>query len=73
MPCSNSLLARAGVSMDIQDKDGWTPLHAASRWAQPEAIEALIDNGADIHIVNTFVRDMELSYLVQTKAFLYSK
>ena len=46
--------------MDIQDKDGWTALHAAAKWAQPEAIEALIDNGADIHIVNTFVRDFFL-------------
>lgn len=49
------MLARAGISLNIQDNDGWTPLHAAARWAQPEAIEALVENGADIHIVNTYV------------------
>ena len=51
------MLARAGISLNIQDNDGWTPLHAAARWAQPEAIEALVENGADIHIVNTYVSE----------------
>ena len=25
-----------GVSVNIQDRDGWTPLHAATCWMQPE-------------------------------------
>lgn len=49
------MLSGAKIDMNLQDHDGWTPLHAAAKWAQPEAIDALIEHGADIHIVNTFV------------------
>ena len=27
-----------GVSVNIQDRDGWTPLHAATCWMQPEVL-----------------------------------
>ena len=31
-------LLSVGVTVNIQDKDGWTPLHAASCWMQPEVL-----------------------------------
>ena len=27
-----------GVSVNIQDRDGWTPLHTATYWMQPEVM-----------------------------------
>ena len=32
--------------------DGWTPMHAASHWAQREACELLVENGADMEVKN---------------------
>ncbi len=37
---------------DFQDLDGWTPLHAASHWAQREACEILCENYANMDIKN---------------------
>jgi len=34
-------LLSVGVTVNIQDKDGWTPLHAASCWMQPEMVSLL--------------------------------
>jgi len=34
-------LLSQGVSVNIQDRDGWTPLHAATCWMQPEIIKLL--------------------------------
>ncbi|XP_033755398.1 protein phosphatase 1 regulatory subunit 16A-like isoform X2 [Pecten maximus] len=36
------------VSVDMRDRDSWQPIHAAACWLQPEMIELLVRNGADI-------------------------
>ncbi|CAI4229229.1 unnamed protein product [Auanema sp. JU1783] len=46
------LLLDAGGSPKSQDKDGWTPLHAAAHWAEKDACKILIENGASIHDLN---------------------
>ena len=38
--------------LHFQDYDGWTPLHAASHWAQREACEILCENYANMDIKN---------------------
>ena len=36
----------------LSDFDGWTPLHAASHWAQKEACEILCENYCNMEIKN---------------------
>nr|XP_022338838.1 protein phosphatase 1 regulatory subunit 16A-like isoform X2 [Crassostrea virginica] len=36
------------VSVDRRDFDSWQPIHAAACWLQPEILEILVKNGADI-------------------------
>ncbi|XP_061162318.1 protein phosphatase 1 regulatory subunit 16A-like isoform X2 [Saccostrea echinata] len=36
------------VSVDRRDFDSWQPIHAAACWLQPEILEILVRNGADI-------------------------
>ena len=42
--CFCSKLVEAGANLDLQDFDGWTPLHAASHWGQEEACKVLAEN-----------------------------
>lgn len=49
-----SALLQAGASVNVQDSDGWTPLHAAAHWTQKEACKMLIDNMSNMDI-KTFV------------------
>ena len=46
------LLIQAGASINSQDLDGWTPLHAAAHWAQREACEILCDKFCNMDIKN---------------------
>jgi len=46
------LLVQAGASINSQDLDGWTPLHAAAHWAQREACEILCENFCNMDIKN---------------------
>ncbi|XP_076372957.1 protein phosphatase 1 regulatory subunit 12A-like [Tachypleus tridentatus] len=47
-----SLLIKAGLDLNTQDNDGWTPLHAAAHWGQKESCELLADNLANMDIQN---------------------
>ena len=37
---------------DIQDYDGWTPMHAAAHWAQREACQLLAESYSNMDIKN---------------------
>lgn len=43
------------IDIDIQDFDGWTPLHAAAHWGQKEAAEMLVENFCNMDIKNYVV------------------
>ena len=47
-----NLLLQAGANVNCQDIDGWTPMHAASHWAQREAVELLCEHDADLELKN---------------------
>jgi len=47
-----NLLIQAGMEVNIQDYDGWTPMHAATHWAQREACELLAENFANMETKN---------------------
>lgn len=51
-----SVLMQAGVDVNGQDFDGWTPLHAAAHWGQREACEILVENFCDMDRKNLVVR-----------------
>lgn len=46
---------QAGVDVNAQDCDGWTPLHAAAHWGQREACEILVENFCDVDMKNCVV------------------
>merc|ERR1712110_987612 len=46
------LLMQGGAAVNSQDFDGWTPLHAASHWAQKEACDLLCENYCNMEIKN---------------------
>ena len=49
------LLLQAGCDVNIKDKDGWSPLHAAVHWEQQQAAEILTEAGADFSVRNNIV------------------
>jgi ankyrin repeat protein len=46
-----ALLVEHGADVNIQDKDGWTPLHASAQRGFADIVTLLLDNGADVHAV----------------------
>ena len=36
------------TQLNAEDKDGWTPLHAAVFWGNMEIAEQLVQSGADL-------------------------
>ena len=47
-----SLVIQVGAAVNVQDHDGWTPLHAAAHWGQREACELLAENYANMDVKN---------------------
>ncbi|KAA3681765.1 uncharacterized protein DEA37_0000614 [Paragonimus westermani] len=43
-------LIKEGADINIQDNDGWTPLHAASSFGSEELVRLLLEHGADVSI-----------------------
>ncbi|KFZ45333.1 Protein phosphatase 1 regulatory subunit 12B, partial [Antrostomus carolinensis] len=46
------LLIQAGFNLNVQDNDGWTPLHAAAHWGVKEACSILAEALCDMDIRN---------------------
>lgn len=57
-----SLLLAARASVDKQDNDGWTPLHAAAHWGQKESAQMLVAASADMDIKNYAVSYLKLYF-----------
>lgn len=47
-----SILLQAGLDINAQDFDGWTPLHAAAHWGQKESCKLLVENFCDMDVKN---------------------
>jgi len=47
-----NLVIQCGAAVNVQDHDGWTPLHAAAHWGQREACELLCENYANMDVKN---------------------
>ncbi|KAL3310216.1 Ankyrin-2 [Cichlidogyrus casuarinus] len=43
------------IDIDVQDIDGWTPLHAAVHWGKEQSIRILVDANASIEITTLAV------------------
>ncbi|XP_053117143.1 protein phosphatase 1 regulatory subunit 12C isoform X2 [Hemicordylus capensis] len=46
------LLLQAGYDPNVQDKDGWAPMHAAAHWGVEEACRLLADYFCDMEALN---------------------
>jgi len=44
------LLLEHGADMNVQDDDGWTPLHRASFFGALEVVRVLLEHGADVEV-----------------------
>jgi ankyrin repeat protein len=46
------MMIDAGANLNVQDKNGNTPLHNAARFGNEEIADILIEAGADVNILN---------------------
>lgn len=75
--CSR-LLLQAGYNPNVQDKDGWSPLHAAAHWGVEEACRLLAEHFCDMEALNNVVSKggsksrtrMWVQVLAQPQSFL---
>lgn len=59
------LLIQAGFNLNVQDNDGWTPLHAAAHWGVKEACSILAEALCDMDIRNKLVSEHRCWHSVQ--------
>ncbi|CAH2326199.1 phosphatase 1 regulatory subunit 12A-like isoform X1 [Pelobates cultripes] len=52
LPVCLRLLLQLGFDVDARDFDGWTPLHAAAHWGQPDACRLLCEALCDMEAIN---------------------
>uniref|UniRef100_A0A4W3IQ67 Uncharacterized protein n=1 Tax=Callorhinchus milii TaxID=7868 RepID=A0A4W3IQ67_CALMI len=50
------LLLQTGFNVNVQDKDGWTPLHAAAHWGMEDSCRLLVEHFCDMDALNNVVR-----------------
>eukprot|EP00951_Prasinocladus_malaysianus_P029263 scaffold269415_cov32-Prasinocladus_malaysianus.AAC.1 len=43
-----TMALRRGIDVNVRNKIGWTPLHAAASGGQAKVLEFLLENGADL-------------------------
>lgn len=43
----------AGAVVNIEDENGWTPLHSAANYGQPDVVKLLLGAGADVNRTGT--------------------
>ena len=48
------ILIKGGADVNARDESGGTPLHSFASVGPPEAVEALIDAGADLTVINAY-------------------
>ncbi|KAL8179207.1 UNVERIFIED_CONTAM: hypothetical protein K2H54_061701 [Gekko kuhli] len=56
------LLIQAEFGVNVQDSDGWTPLHAAAHWGVKEACSILAEALCDMDIRNKLVSEPQTKY-----------
>ena len=62
----NMLLNCEKIDINIQNQEGWTPLHYAAEYDQREVVKILLDKGADYNIRN-IGNETPLHFALQTK------
>jgi ankyrin repeat protein len=45
-------LIKTGISINLQNKDGWTALKVASKKGRTKTVEFLLRNGADVNLAD---------------------
>ena len=68
-------MIQAGYELNVQDHDGWTPLHAAAHWGVKEACSILAEALCDMDVRNKLVSGLPpaASWSVRQEALLSSR
>lgn len=62
------LLIQAGYELNVQDHDGWTPLHAAAHWGVKEACSILAEALCDMDVRSKLVSGLAPSGVLEHEA-----
>ena len=61
-------MIQAGYELNVQDHDGWTPLHAAAHWGVKEACSILAEALCDMDVRNKLVSGLAPSSVLEHEA-----
>lgn len=56
------LLLKHGANLNVQDNEGWTPLHAVCQYGFPEVVKLLLSKNADTLVTN-FDNDLPIDLI----------